>query len=313
MRRKLIFILFFLFISCSEEEEEKTEILYPFPPLSKGQLIDLKKESEKIEGFFVTTDLSDLDSSYAERGFYLYVCIRFLNDQTVNNKLKKSAIPLLVQVSNHQDKPEAESLLLFHPKTVKPDKNGIFYYEERQSFKFTDSSMIIKDKEYNIFDVTINEKSKITELSFIKKGTKLEDLNRAVSGKDTENSENEEENSEDDDSTHPTEENNEEANKKDLILGVTAFAKQFSSSCENWAFLNYKHSKDLPGYLQVSYSNGNGEDSTDNGSNKKGQKGSEADSAKSGAEEGSSSTSNPNIPTQTPIPENTPHTPAPQI
>ena len=170
--KRCVFILFFLFISCSGDDDS----LYNFPSLSKGQLVDLKTISETIEGFFITTDLSDLDSSWAERGFYLYVCIRFLNDKTVNEKLKKSAVPLLIQVSNNKDTPEAESVLLLHPKTVKSAEGGIFYYEEKQYFQFTDSPITIREMEYNIFDVEFNQKGKITRMFFIKKGTDLENL-----------------------------------------------------------------------------------------------------------------------------------------
>lgn len=348
MIKKLIFILFLLLVRCSDDEE-KPEILYSFPSLSQGQLIDLKKQSEKIEGFFVTTNLSDLDSSWAERGFYIYVCIRFLNDQTVNDKLKKSAIPLLVQVSNHKDKPEAESLLLFHPQTVKSEKNGIFYYEERQFFEFIDSPMIIRDTEYNIFDMMFNEKNKITELSFIKKGIRSEDLNRFVSDDDT--SEDEEEATDDDDdegeggggndgegvggdeseeeyySSNENDDNNDEndaeysdgkKSEKGITLGITAFARQFSSSCEDWAILNYNHLKTLPDYLKVSYGSGDSSGDSNGGNqpvprgiptNNNGvtasppptQAGSSGDDSGTGA-----------IPSPTLIPEAAPYTPLPQ-
>ena len=245
--RRLFFIVFFMFLACSDEPEQ-AELLYDFPPLSQGQLIDLKKTSETMEGFLVTTDLSDLDSSWAERGLYLYICIRFLNDPTVNTTLNKSAIPLLIQASHHKDKPTAESIALLHPKTIKPDKEGIFYYEEKKKFNFTDSSIMIRNKEYNIFDINFNSKGRITHISFIQKGTKKEDLDkllteRALSPQDEES---EEESTEEESS----EETTEEEVKEDLVLTVTSFARQFNSSCNNWAFLNYKHSTATPDYLQ---------------------------------------------------------------
>ena len=291
MLRKLIFILFLFLISCSDEKEVK--LLYKFPSLSQGQLVDLKKVSETLEGFFITTDLSDLDSSWSERGFYLYVCIRFLNDETMNNKLKKSAIPLLIQVSNHPDKPEAESVLPFHPQTMKSGTGGISYYEERQLFQLTDSTITIRGMEYNIFDVEFNQKGKITNLSFLKKGTKLEDLERAVSKEEEE--EQEEEADSNDESTNENNEESEE-DKKELVLGVTAFAKQFSSSCKNWPILNYKNSSTLPEYLQVHYS-------VENGNVAK------AKPATKTAKD-TSSPQNSAIPPQTLIPEDAPFTPA---
>lgn len=284
--KRCIFILFFLLISCSGDEDD--EYLYDFPSLSQGQLIDLKKISETIEGFFITTDLSDLDSSWAERGFYLYVCIRFLNDETVNKKLNKSAIPLLIQVSNHKDKPEAESVLLLHPKTLKSGAGGIFYYEERKNFQLADSPIVIRDKEYNIFDLEFNQKGKITHISFIKKGATPEDLKEAEKN-------GEEEDDDDDDGKKNGDEDDEEDSKKDLLLGVKAFAKQFSSSCTNWPILKYKHSDELPDYLQVNYS-GEGEDPKNK---------------KDGAQGKSKP---PEVPAEVraPIPEDAPHVPVEQ-
>ena len=302
--KRCIFILFFLFVSCSDEE---AEYLYDFPPLSQGQLIDLKKISETIEGFLITTDLSDVDSSWAERGFYLYVCIRFLNDETVNKKLNKSAIPLLIQVSTHKDKPEAESVLLLHPKTVKSDAGGVFYYEEKQHFQLVDSPITIRNMEYNIFDVEFNQKGKITHISFIKKGTSLDDL-QAVreAGEDDEEEDDDEqsttddENADDDNDDENTDnEDNEtddekEESKKDLLLEVQAFAKQFSSSCTDWPILKYKHSDGLPDYLQVRYS-GEGGTKKDGGTSSTGSKPIQVPSQ-----------------VQTPIPEGAPHKPVPQ-
>ena len=241
--RRLFFIVFFMFLACSDEPEQ-AELLYDFPSLSQGQLIDLKKTSETIENFLITTDLSDLDSSWAERGLYLYICIRFLNDPTVNTTLNKSAIPLLIQASHHKDKPTAESIALLHPKTIKPDKEGIFYYEEKKKFNFVDSSIMIRNKEYDIFDVNFNSKGRVTHVSFIQKGAKKEDLDKLLTERDLspEGEESEEESTE--------EESSDGEVKEDLVLTVTAFAKQFNSSCNDWAFLNYKHTAGTPDYLQ---------------------------------------------------------------
>lgn len=222
-----IFILIFFLISCSGKQVKSDESLYDFPPLSKEQLIVLKEKSKTMEGFFMTTDLSDLDNSWAERGFYLYVCIRFLNDSTVNNLLNKSAIPLLIQASNYKNKPEAESLLLLHPKV-----KNIFYYKERKHFQLTDSAILIRDRTYNIFDVTFNSSGRITHVSFLKEGASMEELEQVLSQ--------ERENEED---------GNKAKNTKDVILEVRGFAKQYSSSCSGWPILNYDHSNEPPDYL----------------------------------------------------------------
>ncbi len=291
-------------MSCSDEEEKET--LYKFPSLSQGQLIDLRKTSEKMEGFFITTDLSDLDPSWAERGYYLYVCVRFLNDHTVNEKLKKSAIPLLVQVSTHEDKPTAEAIVLLHPQTMKSGE-GIFYYEERQLFQLTDSSIVIRDVEYNIFDMMVNPKGKITRLSFVRKDVKPEQLKERFASEEEEEEEEDDEEEEEDDEEEEEEDeeedNNEEEEQKNLFLEVTSFAKQFSSSCDNWAILNYKHSQELPAYLQTGLS---GETS---GENKSG-----SSSEKSGTSTASQDSRSPVPPIQPPAPisEDIPYVPAPK-
>ena len=294
MIKKSIFILFFLFVSCSGEEEMET--LYTFPSLSQGQLIDLRKTSEKMEGFFITTDLSDLDPSWAERGFYLYVCVRFLNDPTVNEKIKKSAIPLLVQVSTHEDKPTAESVVLLHPQTMKSG-DGIFYYEEKQLFQFTDASIIIREVEYSIFDMIVNPKGKVTRLSFVKKDAKPEELKKRFASPEDDEKEEEEDDDDDDDDD---DEEEEEENQKNLFLEVTSFAKQFSSSCDNWAVLNYQHSKELPEYLQINLSS----EGTEN----------ENPTEKSGTSTTSQDSRAPTPPIQAPdpIPEDTPYVPVPK-
>ena len=297
--KKLIFILFFLFVGCSDDEEKET--LYTFPPLSQGQLIDLRKTSEKMEGFFITTDLSDLDPSWAERGYYLYVCVRFLNDPTVNEKLKKSAIPLLVQVSTHEDKPTAESVVLLHPQTMKSG-DGIFYYEERQLFQFTDSSIIIRDVEYNIFDMIVNPKGKITRLSFVRKDVKPEQLKERFASEDNEDGEEEEEDAEDENKEEEEEDDDGEEEQKNLFLEVTSFAKQFSSSCDNWAILNYKHSQELPAYLQTGFSSEKSGEIENKGSTEK----------ESSTTSQDSRSPVPPVQSPAPIPENTPYVPAPQ-
>ena len=222
-----IVVLVFFLIGCSGEQVKSDDPLYDFPPLSKEQLTFLKEKSKAMEGFFMTTDLSDLDSSWAERGFYLYICIRFLNDLTVNSLLNKSAIPLLIQASNYKDKPEAESLLLLHPKI-----KNVFYYKERKYFQLINSAILIRNRAYNIFDVTFNSSGRITHVSFLKEGTSMKELEQILSQ--------ERENKEAGDKGK---------NTKDVILEVRGFAKQYSSSCSAWPVLNYNHSNELPDYL----------------------------------------------------------------
>lgn len=313
---RLLLILFL--VSCSGDDENDN-VLYSFPALSLGQLVDLKKRSEPIEGFFITTDLSDLDSSWEERGFYLYVCIRFLNDEEVNKKINRSAIPLLVQVSTHKDKPTAESVVLLHPNTVK-DGKGTFYYEERKHFQLAESPIAIRNIEYNIFDVLFNEKGKITNLSFLKNGITLEDLKNVEEEDDDEVEDNEdpennvggsesdddeeddaEDGDEDDDWAVEEDDDQEEEikiKKKDVILEVKAFAKQTTSSCATWPILNYKHSHEIPDYLKVNYGTGQ---STEN----------PADGTSTGSSTGTSANSGRRSVAL--IPEGAPHIPVPQI
>ena len=283
-----LFIVFLFFSACAEEDKEK-EILYDFPSLSLGQLVDLKKESESMEGFFITTDLSDWDPSYADRGFYLYVCVRFLNDLTLNEKLKKSALPLLIQASNHKDRPEAETLLLLHPQTKKSDGKYQFYMEESQHFALSATPILVKEQEYFILDSDFNSSGRLTSLSFLKKDTDLKSLDRPVQKAKEENDE------ESDSKEEPVEtKNNEDDKAKDLVLKVGAFAKQFTGSCASWPILNYTHSEEVAEYLKVSYSE-----------EKKTQTSSSSNT--SGGDQSSVSASD--IPPQTLIPETAPYEP----
>ena len=290
-------------LSCSNEDD-KIETLYEFPSLSQGQLVDLKKASESMEGFFITTDLSDWDPSYADRGFYLYVCVRFLNDPTLNEKLNKSAIPLLIQASNHPDRPEAEAILLLHPKTKKDEGHSQFYYEEQQHFGLASTAIKVKEVEYLILDSLFNSSGRLMEMSFLKKGTdlkslKLEDGFQRPIPPDSNTEENNEESEDEGEST--TED--EELKAQNLILTVGAFAKQFSKSCSGWPMTHYTHSAELPSYLKVQYS---GEENPSTSSETK--------------EEPETTDSNPpsvslnsaGIPEQTLIPEEAPYVPVPK-
>ena len=245
LKRRYLFLCFIL-LGCDPEMTQTGHSLYSFPPLSQGQLVDLKKQSEEMEGFFITTNLSDGDSAWAERGFYIYVCIRFLNDPDVNEKIKRSALPLLIQVSTKKDRPEAESILLLHPDSLKPSGIELFY-KERRLFEFTYSPMNIGEQNYEIFDVNFNSKSKISELFFLKEGTSLKELEQTSLEEENNETEEEDDDYDDDEVTSNTKQ------KIDSILKITSFAKQFTSSCTDWPLLNFEHSEELPSYLTVEY------------------------------------------------------------
>ncbi len=292
------YILLLFLSACSSDEKEEKEILYDFPPLSLSALTALNTMSESMEGFFVTTDLSDWDKSYADRGFYLYVCIRFLNDPTVQGKLNKSAIPLLIQASNDKDQPEAEAVLLLHPKTKKPGGDFWFYHEEGQKFALAGSPLSIKEQEHLVLDVGFNSESRLMEVSFLKKDVSLKLLDRPVAPDPEEEEE-----------SVDTEEgdNIDEETKKDWVLKVGSFAKQFSSSCENWPVLNYTPSQEFPDYVKSGEGEG-AEGSADGGSNAK-----EGSSKKEGSGTNSASLGPLSVPKQTLIPESAPYVPVAKV
>lgn len=240
--RRIFFIgIFVILIGCLEDNT-----LYTFPSLSAGQLVDLKKASETIEGFFLTTDLSDLNVSGTKTGSQIYVCVRFLNDPAVNTKLKKSAIPLLVQVSTDQHVPQAESVVLLHPKT-----KGVFYYEESQAFNLPTSSFILNSKEYNLLDFHFNKNGKVSKIYFKLKEVPLKDI-RQEPGQDIDQyissigeSSNllEQEGSNNNDTSPPA----------GSILKISSFAKLDSIDCSVWSRLRYTHVEEIPEYLQIYY------------------------------------------------------------
>ena len=233
--------ILFILLGCLEDNA-----LYTFPALSAGQLVDLKKASETIEGFFLTTDLSDLNASGIKTGSQIYVCIRFLNDVTINKKLKKSAIPLLVQVSMDQHVPQAESVLLLHPKT-----KGVFYYEESQAFNLPTSPFIWDNKEYNLLDFYFNKSGKVSKIYFKLKEVSLKDI-RQDPGQNV------------DQYISPASESSNLLERDDStddgtsllegsILKIGSFAKLDSMDCSNWSRLRYTHIEEIPEYLQIYY------------------------------------------------------------
>ena len=209
---------------------------YEFPSLSLGQLVDLKKSSESMEGFFMTTDMSDFDASWANRGLYLYTCVRFLNNEGINNKLKKSAIPLLIQISNEKNKPMAEAIVLLHPKT-----DGVFYHVERRYFNFLSTPIQIGKVKYLIHDIKFNKKGKIIDISFVEETVDLKELKELLL-----------EYGEDIYSDYVDYAQNTSNNSSDNpFIEATGFAKLFNNSCESWDFINYHHNDSVPSYLKV--------------------------------------------------------------
>ena len=243
LKVSVLAVLCLSIFSCGESDSEYS---YHFPALSSGQLIDLKKKSETMEGFFMTTDLSDFDEAWASRGTYLYSCVRFLNNEGINNKLKKSAIPLLVQVSNKKDEPMAEAVMLLHPKT-----DGVFYHIERRYFNFVSAPIQIGQKKYLIHDIKFNKKGKITSISFVEESVDLKELKTLLVeyGEEIYSDYNSYAGAENNGSDNP-------------FIEAQNFAKLFSSNCNSWSFINYQNNDTVPDYLKVEYTNQASLDST---------------------------------------------------
>ncbi len=190
----------------------------------------------------MTTQMSDLHPSLASRGHYTYVCIRFLNDKTVNETLNRSAVPLLIQVSSETDKPQAESVLLYHLET-----RDRFFYDDREFFKLAHSPINLGETEYNILDVEFNQKGKITEIVFVEKGSQLENEIKAES--DEKESYDSHRDEKEEVLTKEAEEYADEEDPQSSLLMLRAFARVSSSDCQNWPILNYKQSDEIPDYL----------------------------------------------------------------
>ena len=258
MLKYLIFIFMIFFMSCAEQPNEN-QPGYTFPPLSLGKLVDLKKVSESMEGFFMTTNLSDLYESGSERGLYLYVCVRFLNDENLNKKINKSAIPLLIQTSTDGEVSAdnkgqvAESILLLYS-----ENQNQFLYSERQRFQLKDSFITLENVQYRIRNVEFNTHHKITSISFIPGDMEPEDLK----AKDTEDVEENSDNNGNSDNNNEQEEEeedidsggtNDEEEPEDRLMHVGSFARIHSSSCSHWPIFNYEHNEELPEHLRVEY------------------------------------------------------------
>ncbi len=218
-----LFIVLLILLSCSEE---KRNSVYTFTKLSTGRLVDLKKISEKIEGFFFTTHATSFFKDI--QGTSFYVCIRFLNDPTVNQKLKKTALPLLIQVGHQKTAPLAETVILLHP-----ENNGVFYYEESQFFQLPSMPLILKNKEYEIMDLHFGSTGKITQLYLKQKEISLKKISESRPKKPP---------------------NNSTSTQTPPVLKLSSFINLSSDSCKTWPVLRYTHSEEIPEYLKVHYS-----------------------------------------------------------
>ena len=222
--------------ACSSEDKgggsaSQSGEVYAFPALSSEQLNKLKQSAKNLEGFFITTELSDHDTSWQDRGFYLYVCVRVLNDLGLNQKLESKAQPLLIQTSAHPASPQAESILLLHPETKKSNGQYVFYYEEQKKFALKSTPFTIGGKGYFILDVAF-ENNKPKRIDFAPSGVEVKNLKRS-------NFLNPEEDLED--SVSVSQEGADSAGTTPAsILTISSFAKQFSGDCKNWPVLNYK-------------------------------------------------------------------------
>ena len=219
----LVVILTNIILGC-DDQNDNDPYSYTFPALSSDQLMNLKKSSESMEGFFMTTGMSDFDNTWADRGLYLYICIRFLNNEDINNKLNKSAVPLVIQISNERDKPVAEAILLLHPKT-----DGVFYHVERRHFNLLSAPIQIGRIKYLIHDVKFNRQGKITDISFVEESVDLEELKQLLLKHGGEIYTNYA------DYTKNTSSNSSE----NPFIETKGFAKLHGSSCESWNFINY--------------------------------------------------------------------------
>ena len=229
------FTIIFFCAACSEQGEESD---HHFQSLSLGQLIDLREKSKSMEGFFMTTHLSDVYESGSKIGLYLYVCIRFLNDDDLNKKLKRSAIPLLIQASYVPEKPMAESVFLLYSN----DENQL-HYSGSEHFRLKSSFIEFEGTEHRIMNVEFNKDHKIINISFIPKDLKMENLEEALDEEDDLSQEEGERINHDD--------REDENEIQEQIITIGSFAKLHSNSCVDWELFNYDHDHETPEYLKT--------------------------------------------------------------
>ena len=202
-----------------------SEPIYPFPALGVPELTKLKELSHEMEGSFMTTHIKDSlgNQLCSKKDCYFYICIRFLNDEAINQKLGKSAVPILLQISQHQNRPEAESLLLLHPQS-----NNHFYYEERLYFGLPDTHLTYNNRHYRIWDVQFN--------SF-----KIEKVLLAENNLDLNN--------------YKTQMESETQSVTLALLEVASFSKRHSAPCTSWPINSFNHTEGTPSYLHDSTAN----------------------------------------------------------
>ena len=195
-----------------------------FPQLEDKTLNKLKTKAGSITGFFMTTDLSDFDSSWAHRGFYLYICVRELSDSKVDKDLKKSGVPLLIQVSNNSARPSAESVVFLHGTGQQ-----VFHHRDRRFFEWKSAAIPVAGSEYIIHNVFFNKK--ITKISFVKKSISEEELleweEYEIAYGDSAVDRYNEYYAEKKSSSSPA------------VLEIQSVAKVTTSSCDSWPFINY--------------------------------------------------------------------------
>lgn len=283
------YLLFFLgiglfFTGCEGEDTPPSAGTSP-APLSLGQLVDLKKTAEALEGLFMTTALSD-DKAYSKSGKYIYVCVRFLNDPKVNQTINRQGLPLLVQVSDRQVGPKggAEAVFVLKPRTKKQ-----LVYRDKKDLKLNESFIQLSKKSYRIWNVVFNSGNKLDRVTLAPRDLPVNKILKAearhlqrFTDEEFDLSEESEDDSEDS-----------EGDESDPLLQlkvVDHFAPMSSRSCQYWTLSHYTHSSETPSYLQVKYQH-----------------------TKSTSTSSSSSPSQPTSPVSTtPLPENKPHTRVPQ-
>ncbi len=226
-----VFFVFTCFTACEQIQYTPTESL---KTLSLGQLVDLKKRAEAIEGLFMSTQLSDQGGSFSAAGQYLYICVRFLNDSKVNKKINKKGVPVLVQVSDAQEKAKAELVFVFHTHS----HNGLSYRDSQFLYQpvkgqkvFKESFISLQGKDYRVWKVHFNRQNRLKEIILVPKNVPPEQIFQQEEVQGEEDS----------------------GGIKDVLIPVGGFARMSSLTCQDWKISHYSHSKETPSYLKVQY------------------------------------------------------------
>ena len=284
-------LLFPLLTGCEADPPEGTTTTPRPQPLSLGQLVDLKKTAEAIEGLFMTTALSDTDKAYAKTGKYIYVCVRFLNDPGVNKIINRQGLPLLVQVSDRPESPQgAQAVFVLKPRTKKQ-----LVYRDKKDLKLEESFIQLNKKPYRIWNVEFNPEHRLHRVVLAPRDLPVSKILKAEAGhlqlftdEEFDIPDEPENDSEDLESSGGGEEG--ESDPLLQLKTIKHFAPMSSRSCQYWNLSHYTHSSETPSYLQVKYQ-----------------------STKAPVTPASQSSGEPASPVSTtPLPENKPHTPVPQ-